>query len=350
MRKQTLIIPTEEELEKITNPEGLQKRLANFQAKLIEMVSESQEVKETVFAQRIQIANILRKFGSEKDKNLADLLEELTSPDFSLSTNTPVKQKSKQHTESRSYQPPGYFVFGDHITDTQRQHMTSGSKYRKHGQKVGDPMYLDLASLFRISKDPTDPHYISWQERENRPIYINCELDSTTRKQLLALIRLRPELEQQIFIMTWSEDNKVTLTPLRESLTQTQKDEEDDSLTRKELKILNFALYHQPRLGEVYQGKITKITDFCLFLKILPKIEGMASYSDLPPPYNNRKYFEEHQDDFKIDDQLSVKIIGIEDDGFIHIKFQVLENGTQETTFETSFPDFFQERLIERQN
>ena len=366
MSKKTLIIPTEEELAKITNPEGLQKRLGSFRARLIEMVNESQEVKETIFAQRTQIAAILKNFGSKEDKDLAAILEELTSSDFSLSTTTPVKPKSKQRIERKSYECPGYFVFGNSVTDAQRRHMTSESKYRKYGQKVGDPMHLDLTSLFRIDKDPSDISYatkmskIFFQKEETRPIYINCELDISTRTQLSALIRLRPDLEQQIFVMTWSKDDKLTLTPVREALSQTQKDEEDRPLTIKELKILDFALYHQPTLGEVYKGQITEIKDCCMFIEILPGIEGMAFYTNLPPPYNNRGYLAQHQGDFQVGDQLTVEVIKVEEKHFRHIGLQVIAPDPKQTTsdtqtttktiFETAFPDFFQKQLLESQN
>jgi polyribonucleotide nucleotidyltransferase len=78
-------------------------------------------------------------------------------------------------------------------------------------------------------------------------------------------------------------------------------------------------LTREVKVGEIYSGKITKITDFGAFVEILPGQEGLVHISQLSP-YR----VENVKDVVKVGDEIPVKVIGIDEQGRINLSRKVL--------------------------
>ena len=73
------------------------------------------------------------------------------------------------------------------------------------------------------------------------------------------------------------------------------------------------------RVGEKFQGKITGITDFGLFVELLPNQDGLLHISEISPrPYSKRDLLK----NYKIGQILSVKVKNITPEGKITLSLE----------------------------
>jgi len=110
--------------------------------------------------------------------------------------------------------------------------------------------------------------------------------------------------------------------------TSTQIDIEDDGtvyITAAETEQANRArsiiesLVKEAKVGEIYEGHVSRILDFGAFVEILPGKEGLVHISELAPFRVGRV-----TDIVKIGDQVKVKVIGIDDQGRINLSRKAL--------------------------
>jgi polyribonucleotide nucleotidyltransferase len=72
-------------------------------------------------------------------------------------------------------------------------------------------------------------------------------------------------------------------------------------------------------IGEIYNGKITRIMNFGAFVELLPGKEGMCHVSQL-----TKERLEKIEDKFKVGDEVMVKVIEIDSKGRVNVSRKVL--------------------------
>lgn len=80
-------------------------------------------------------------------------------------------------------------------------------------------------------------------------------------------------------------------------------------------------LTEEVKVGEIYQGKVTRTTDFGAFVEIKPKQEGLVHISELAPYRVNKV-----RDIVKPGDVIPVKVISIDDQGRINLSLKKAKN------------------------
>ena len=82
-------------------------------------------------------------------------------------------------------------------------------------------------------------------------------------------------------------------------------------------------LIREPRVGQVYLGKVKRVTDFGAFVEIMPGKEGLVHVSQL-----SDKFVKNVSDVVKVGDKISVKLISIDELGRLNLS----KKGVQEKT------------------
>ncbi|TET93576.1 polyribonucleotide nucleotidyltransferase [Candidatus Aerophobetes bacterium] len=82
-------------------------------------------------------------------------------------------------------------------------------------------------------------------------------------------------------------------------------------------------LIRDPKVGEVYLGKVKRVTDFGAFVEIMPRKEGLVHISQL-----SDKFVKNVSDVVKVGDEISVKLIGIDEMGRLNLSKKGIEEGT----------------------
>jgi len=82
-------------------------------------------------------------------------------------------------------------------------------------------------------------------------------------------------------------------------------------------------LIRDPKVGEVYLGKVKRVTDFGAFVEIMPRKEGLVHISQL-----SDKFVKNVSDVVKVGDEISVKLIGIDEMGRLNLSRKGVEEGT----------------------
>jgi len=82
-------------------------------------------------------------------------------------------------------------------------------------------------------------------------------------------------------------------------------------------------LIREPRVGEVYLGKVKRVTDFGAFVEIMPGKEGLVHISQL-----SDKFVKNVSDVVKVGDEISVKLIGIDEMGRLNLSKKGIQEGT----------------------
>ncbi len=80
-------------------------------------------------------------------------------------------------------------------------------------------------------------------------------------------------------------------------------------------------LIREPQVGEVYLGKVKRVTDFGAFVEIMPRKEGLVHISQL-----SDKFVKNVSDVVKVGDKIWVKLIGIDELGRLNLS----KKGTQD--------------------
>ncbi|MFQ6066637.1 MAG: polyribonucleotide nucleotidyltransferase [bacterium] len=83
-------------------------------------------------------------------------------------------------------------------------------------------------------------------------------------------------------------------------------------------------LIREPRVGQVYLGKVKRVTDFGAFVEIMPGKEGLVHISQL-----SDKFVKNVSDVVKVGDKIWVKLIGIDELGRLNLS----KKRVQERTF-----------------
>jgi polyribonucleotide nucleotidyltransferase len=73
-------------------------------------------------------------------------------------------------------------------------------------------------------------------------------------------------------------------------------------------------LIREPQVGEVYLGKVKRVTDFGAFVEIMPRKEGLVHISQL-----SDKFVKNVSDVVKVGDKIWVKLIGIDELGRLNL-------------------------------
>lgn len=79
------------------------------------------------------------------------------------------------------------------------------------------------------------------------------------------------------------------------------------------------SMIRQPEVGEIYTGKIKKITNFGAFVEIMPGKEGLMHISQIDNKRINRV-----EDVFKVGDEVTVKLMKIDEQGKLDLSRKVL--------------------------
>ena len=78
-------------------------------------------------------------------------------------------------------------------------------------------------------------------------------------------------------------------------------------------------IVREVEVGEIYNGKVTRLMKFGAFVEVLPGKEGLCHISQLA---NHR--VEQVEDVVQVGDQLQVKVVEIDDKGRINLSHKVL--------------------------
>jgi polyribonucleotide nucleotidyltransferase len=90
----------------------------------------------------------------------------------------------------------------------------------------------------------------------------------------------------------------------------------------KQAKKMIESLTKEAKVGDMYKGKVTRTTNFGAFVEILPGKEGLVHISKL-----SHKHVAKVEDVVKVDDDILVKVIGIDNQGRIDLrKVDIEEN------------------------
>ena len=108
------------------------------------------------------------------------------------------------------------------------------------------------------------------------------------------------------------EDGKVFITAMDATSAQKAKETIEE-------------ITYEPKVGEVFKGRVVKVMDFGAFVEIKPKIEGLVHISELAPFRVDKV-----TDIVKEGDSVNVKLINIDDQGRLKLSIkQVLPNGSK---------------------
>jgi len=80
-------------------------------------------------------------------------------------------------------------------------------------------------------------------------------------------------------------------------------------------------LIREPQVGEVYLGKVKRVTDFGAFVEIMPRKEGLVHISQL-----SDKFVKNVSDVVKVGDKIWVKLIGIDELGRLNLSRKGVED------------------------
>ncbi len=88
----------------------------------------------------------------------------------------------------------------------------------------------------------------------------------------------------------------------------------DDDEKIAKAKYLIEGLVREIKIGEIYNGKVKRITKYGAFVEILPGVEGLLHISNLSYSHVNRV-----EDVLKTDEEIQVKVIGVDQQGKIDL-------------------------------
>ncbi len=94
---------------------------------------------------------------------------------------------------------------------------------------------------------------------------------------------------------------------------------DDEKSLAKALSAVN-EIIRDVEVGQIYEGKITRVANFGAFCEILPGKEGLIHISEI-----SNKYVADIEDFVKVGDNVKVKVIGIDDLGRIQLSMKQLQ-------------------------
>jgi len=87
----------------------------------------------------------------------------------------------------------------------------------------------------------------------------------------------------------------------------------DENKAKKALEIIK-GIITEPEVGEIYQGKVKRITNFGAFVEIMPGKEGLVHVSEL-----SNEFVKNVSDVVKVGDEIKVKLIDIDELGRLNL-------------------------------
>jgi len=79
------------------------------------------------------------------------------------------------------------------------------------------------------------------------------------------------------------------------------------------------AIVKEIEVGEIYTGTVTRLLKFGAFVELLPGKEGLCHISQIAP-----KRIEKIEDAVKVGDELTVKVVEIDDKGRINVSHKAV--------------------------
>ncbi len=87
----------------------------------------------------------------------------------------------------------------------------------------------------------------------------------------------------------------------------------DENKAKKALEMIK-DIIREPKVGEIYQGKVKRITNFGAFVEIMPGKEGLVHVSEL-----SNEFVKNVSDVLKVGDEIKVKLINIDESGRLNL-------------------------------
>lgn len=246
--------------------EKLVTMLFGYKKRLLEAARDNESERQIIFERRAEIADVFRQFGGERHQESARQFEGLGCPDDLLQFIPPKQEQKENHrTGEGLFHRPGFYVFGESVDMKQIKSIRAKNRT---GLKVGNPIPLTLVELFRVRND-------------QRPIYIHQQVTDRLQNQIAALIHLRPNLAERLYLLCF-EDEIAVIEPYASSALVTAGAKLLSERENEAIGMLGDFIYHQPKPGEIFVGRVSSVTEFGIFVEFLPGIEGFVHRSELP--------------------------------------------------------------------
>ena len=306
MAKREIKIMSERDLDKIPE-EKVGKVLAGYRDRLLK-AARNERLRGIIFERRDEIAALLEARGEGAFTDEVTMFRGLEDPD-ALGWYTPMRTRPERDESEFEYRRPGFYVLGrERITWEQAGDIRANNRTP---YKVGNPIQVSFADLFRLEGVKND----------NKPIYITDPPTPELLQLLAAVLLYRPDFEDRIFWLNWQDDGQLTITPLKDGapipLSVASSDETALALRSTQLELvgsdvdtarsIHRILNHIPRPEEVYEGRVSKIADFGMFVEILPGVEGLVHKSEI---FNYRD--EDWRSRFQEGDRVKVVVTEVE--------------------------------------
>jgi predicted RNA-binding protein with RPS1 domain len=257
-------IANEAEIESI-HPKKRITFLFSYRRQLLDEAYGSHEARELIFGARMQLATIFEAYGSALHTPTVEMLTKLECPEDLLAFAMPPRtKKNKLTVRERRKLPEGFYVVGERFSD---RHFKLFQGHH-HGHLNGFPYMSEIIDLYRIADD-------------GRPIYVNLEpITEDIIQHIRLLVQVRPEMMERIFFIAWEKD-KARIVPIKESGLLSANTASRNSLSNVQLDLVRNVFEHEPKVGELFNGTVTGIEPYGLFVQILPGIVGLLHFSEL---------------------------------------------------------------------
>lgn len=266
-------------------PDKVMTLLFGYRARLLRAARDDEYERKIIFDSRAGIAAVFKQFGGERHQESVRQFESLKQPDDLLKFTPPERAQNPEPKE-RVFRRPGFYVFGEELDGNQIKSIRSQNRT---GLKAGNPIQITLLELFRVAND-------------RKPIYINQPMTDRLQKQLAVLIRLRPELAERLTFLLW-EDGQAIMEPYAScALVATTTADTSLAVMGEAMRSFRNYIYHSPRSGEIFVGRVSKVVQSGIFVEFLPGYEGLVHQSEFP---KGRESFEEGE-------AITVEVISID--------------------------------------
>jgi len=251
-------------------PEKVITLLFGYKQRLLDAARDDEEERKIIFDRRLQIAEVFKKFGGERHLEVVQLFEGLMCPDDILRYSGAKRSlEPKKNPEGRRQRPFGYHLFGSLLSDEERTMLKA--HVNKQGIRMGAESRIDVMRILHLLEETYD----------GRPVYVSESAGEKIIKQLVAIVQINPNLTKRIFVLKWDGEvpspQPITEHPLFQKLS-TQLVVQDEDIADK----LRRFIYHEPKVGDIFHGVVSRTTDFGAFVQILPEVEGLLSNSEIP--------------------------------------------------------------------
>ena len=287
-----------------------------------------QAVAQFLYEQRAEIAEVFRTFGREPHIESVRIFENLVSAEDLKKVPVKIKKKQEhpQNYRERLYHVPGFYVVVPR--DEYEDYWTGDKSYPKsfltsirhslaqeyQGLKTGDPIYLSIHSLVGVSDDND-------LLNNKRPIFIDSSV--LNEHQIKFLIQIFPHYA-----------GRLKFTSVIDDELHISDSEEVDALmgnalsanVNSQVSLLREYVNHIPVVGEIYNGKISSVRDFGIFVEYFPGKDGLIHSSHLAKPV----------DDYVTGEEVVVEFMKIDQDN----RVQLSEKNAQKRLNNNEFPKF----------